>query len=137
MVERLDYDLLFRWFVGLGVDEAVWDQTTFGKNRDRLLAGDMAHKFLTAVLAHPKVKRLLSSEHFSVDGTMIEAWASMKSVKPRTAQGSRRRPGATASRTSMASAAPTTRMRARPTRMPASSARGRAARRSSASSAMR
>ena len=81
IMERLDYDLLFRWFVGLGVDDPVWDPTTFGKNRDRLLAGDMASKFLAAVLAHPKVSRLLSSEHFSVDGTMIEAWASMKSVK--------------------------------------------------------
>src|SRR5215204_1116403 len=79
IMERLDYDLLFRWFVGLGVDDPVWDATTFGKNRDRLLAGDMAHKFLAAVLAHPKVNRLLSSEHFSVDGTMIETWASMKS----------------------------------------------------------
>ncbi len=84
ILERLDYDLLFRGFVGLGVDDAVWDQTTFGKNRDRLLAGDVAHKFLAAVLAHPKVKRLLSSEHFSVDGTLIEAWASMKSVKPKS-----------------------------------------------------
>src|SRR3954468_5860773 len=87
IMERLDYDLLFRWFVGLGVDDAVWDQTSFGKNRDRLLAGDVAHKFLAAVLAHPKVKRLLSTEHFSVDGTMIEAWASMKSVRPKDGSG--------------------------------------------------
>src|SRR4051812_11954341 len=87
IMERLDYDLLFRWFVGLGVDDAVWDQTSFGKNRDRLLAGDVAHKFLAAVLAHPKVTRLLSTEHFSVDGTMIEAWASMKSVRPKDGSG--------------------------------------------------
>ena len=93
ILERLDYDLLFRWFVGLGVDDAVWDQTTFGKNRDRLLAGDVAHKFLAAVLAHPKVKRLLSSEHFSVDGTLIEAWASMKSVKPKDGSGEPPAPG--------------------------------------------
>lgn len=93
MVERLDYDLLFRWFVGLGVDDAVWDQTTFGKNRDRLLAGDVAHKFLAAVLAHPKVRRLLSSEHFSVDGTMVEAWASMKSVRPKDGSGEPPAPG--------------------------------------------
>ena len=86
-MERLDYDLLFRWFVGLGVDDAAWDQTTFGKNRDRLLGGDIAHKFLAAVLAHPKVKRLLSSEHFSVDGTLIEAWASMKSFRPKDGSG--------------------------------------------------
>ena len=83
IMERLEYDLLFRWFVGLGVDDAAWDQTTFGKNRDRLLAGDVAHKFLAAVLAHPRVKRLLSTEHFSVDGTLIEAWASMKSFRPK------------------------------------------------------
>lgn len=87
IMERLDYDLLFRWFVGLGVDDAAWDQTTFGKNRDRLLGGDIAHKFLAAVLAHPKVKRLLSSEHFSVDGTLIEAWASMKSFRPKDGSG--------------------------------------------------
>ena len=87
ITERLDYDLLFRWFVGLGVDDAAWDQTTFGKNRDRLLGGDIAHKFLATVLAHPKVKRLLSSEHFSVDGTLIEAWASMKSFRPKDGSG--------------------------------------------------
>ena len=84
IMERLESDLLFRWFVGLGVDDAAWDQTTFGKNRDRLLAGDVAHKFLAAVLAHPRVKRLLSTEHFSVDGTLIEAWASMKSFRPKS-----------------------------------------------------
>ena len=83
LMERLEYDLLFRWFVGLGIDDAVWDQSTFSKNRDRLLAGDIAAKFLAAVLSQPRVKRLLSSEHFSVDGTLIEAWASMKSFKPR------------------------------------------------------
>jgi len=83
LMERLEYDLLFRWFVGLGIDDAVWDHSTFSKNRDRLLAGDIAAKFLAAVLSQPRVKRLLSSEHFSVDGTLIEAWASMKSFKPR------------------------------------------------------
>jgi transposase len=83
LVERLEFDLLFRWFVGLGVDDAAWDASTFSKNRDRLLAGEIAAKFLAAVLAQPKVKRLLSSEHFSVDGTLIEAWASMKSFKPK------------------------------------------------------
>lgn len=87
IMERLEYDLLFRWFVGLGVDNAAWDQTTFGKNRDRLLAGDVAHKFLAGVLAHPKVKRLLSTDHFSVDGTLIEAWASMKSFRPKDGSG--------------------------------------------------
>ena len=83
LMERLEYDLLFRWFVGLGVDDAVWDHSTFSKNRDRLLEGDIAAKFLAAVLSQPRVKRLLSSEHFSVDGTLIEAWASMKSFKPK------------------------------------------------------
>jgi len=81
LMERLEFDLLFRWFVGLGVDEAVWDHSTFSKNRDRLLAGEVAARFLAAVLAQPRVSRLLSSDHFSVDGTMIEAWASMKSFR--------------------------------------------------------
>jgi transposase len=83
LMERLEFDLLFRWFVGLGLDEPVWDHSSFSKNRDRLLDGDIAAKFLAAVLAQPRVKRLLSSEHFSVDGTLIEAWASMKSFKPK------------------------------------------------------
>ena len=83
LMERLEYDLLFRWFVGIGVDDAAWDHSVFSKNRDRLLEGDIAAKFLAAVLAQPKVKRLLSTDHFSVDGTLIEAWASMKSVKPK------------------------------------------------------
>ena len=83
LMERLEFDLLFRWFVGLGIDERVWDHSSFSKNRDRLLAGDIAAKFLAAVLAQPRVKRLLSTEHFSVDGTLIEAWASHKSFKPK------------------------------------------------------
>jgi transposase len=81
LMERLEFDLLFRWFVGLGVDDPVWDHSTFSKNRDRLLEGEIAAKFLSAVLAQPKVKRLLSSDHFSVDGTLIEAWASIKSFR--------------------------------------------------------
>jgi transposase len=87
LMERLDFDLLFRWFVGLGVDDPAWDHSTFSKNRDRLLEGEIAAKFLAAVLAQPKVKRLLSSDHFSVDGTLIEAWASMKSFKPKAKDG--------------------------------------------------
>jgi transposase len=83
LMERLDFDLLFRWFVGLGVDDAVWDASTFSKNRDRLLEGDAAAAFLAAIVAHPKVRRLVSTEHFSVDGTLIEAWASMKSFRPK------------------------------------------------------
>lgn len=81
LMERLEFDLLFRWFVGLGVDDPVWDHSTFSKNRDRLLEGEIAAKFLSAVLAQPKVKQLLSSDHFSVDGTLIEAWASIKSFR--------------------------------------------------------
>src|SRR6187401_1288152 len=84
LMEQINYNLLFRWFVGLGVDDAVWDHSTFSKNRDRLLAGEIAAKFLGAVLAQPRVKRLLSSDHFSVDGTLIEAWASMKSFRPKS-----------------------------------------------------
>jgi transposase len=81
LMEQLDYNLLYRWFVGLGVDDAVWDHSVFSKNRDRLLEADVAAKFLSAVLAHSKVKPLLSDEHFSVDGTLIEAWASLKSFR--------------------------------------------------------
>ncbi|MEO1282909.1 MAG: IS5 family transposase, partial [Pseudomonadota bacterium] len=83
LVEQLDYNLLFRWFVGLGVDDPVWDHSTFSKNRDRLLEADVAASFLEAVLRHPRVKRFLSNDHFSVDGTLIEAWASMKSFRAR------------------------------------------------------
>src|ERR1700734_828838 len=87
LMERLKFDLLFRWFVGIGVDNVVWDHSTFSKNRDRLLEGDIAAKFLSAVLAQPRVKRLLNSEHFSVDGALIEAWASMKSFRLRDGSG--------------------------------------------------
>jgi transposase len=93
LMERLEYDLLFRWFVGIGVDDTAWDHSVFSKNRDRLLEGDIAAKFLAAVLAQPKVKKLLSSDHFSVDGTLIEAWASMKSVKPKDGSGEPPAPG--------------------------------------------
>src|SRR4028119_841900 len=87
LMERLDTDLLFRWFVGLGIDDPVWDHSTFSKNRDRLLEGDIAAKFLSAILALPRVRRLLSTEHFSIDGTLIEAWASMKSFRPKDSSG--------------------------------------------------
>ncbi len=83
LMERLDFDLLFRWFVGLGIDDAVWDASTFSKNRDRLLDGSVAAAFLSAVLAIPRVKRLLSQDHFSVDGTLVAAWSSMKSFRPK------------------------------------------------------
>jgi transposase len=93
LMEQLDYNLLFRWFVGLGVDDPVWDVTVFTKNRDRLLEGAIAAKFLRAVLARPKVKALLSDEHFSVDGTLIQAWASMKSFRPKDGSGEPADPG--------------------------------------------
>jgi transposase len=83
LMEQLDYNLLFRWFVGLSADDPVWDATVFCKNRDRLLDGDVAAKFFASVLNLPQVRSLLSSEHFSVDGTLIEAWASMKSFVPK------------------------------------------------------
>src|SRR5512144_2259370 len=87
LMEQLDYNLLFRWFVGLSMDDAVWDATVFCKNRDRLLDGDIAAKFFASVLNLPQVSKLLSSEHFSVDGTLIEAWASMKSFVPKDGGG--------------------------------------------------
>jgi transposase len=83
LIEQIDYNLLFRWFVGLGIDDAVWAPTTFTKNRDRLLAGDIAAAFFDAVLIHADSARLLSDEHFTVDGTLLEAWASHKSFRPR------------------------------------------------------
>lgn len=93
LMERVEYDLLFRWFVGIGVDDAAWDHSVFSKNCDRLLDGDIAAKFLAAVLAQPRVKKLLSGNHFSLDGTLIEAWASMKSVKPKDGSGEPPAPG--------------------------------------------
>ncbi len=87
LMEQINYNLLFRWFVGLSIDDAVWDATVFTKNRDRLLEADVAREFLSALLSLPQVKRLVSSEHFSVDGTLIEAWASMKSFRPKDGSG--------------------------------------------------
>jgi transposase len=83
LMEQLDYNLLFRWFVGLGMDDAVWSPTTFTKNRDRLLDGDIAAAFFEAVLLHADAERLLSDDHFTVDGTLLDAWASHKSFRPR------------------------------------------------------
>ncbi len=81
LMERLNFDLLFRWFVGLAIDEPVWDATVFSKNRDRLLNTEIAQEFLAALLAVPRIRRLLSREHFTVDGTLLKAWASMKSFR--------------------------------------------------------
>jgi transposase len=87
LMEQLDYNLLFRRFVGLGMDAPIWDATVFTKNRERLVEGEIASKFMAAVLSQPRVRELLSSEHFSVDGTLIEAWASMKSFRPKDGSG--------------------------------------------------
>jgi transposase len=93
LMEQIDYNLLFRWFVGLPIDADVWHPTVFTHNRDRLLEADVAHEFLAALLALPQVKNLLSSEHFSVDGTLIDAWASMKSFRPKDGSGEPPSPG--------------------------------------------
>jgi transposase len=83
LMEQLEYNILFRWFVGLGMDDPVWDPTTFTKTRDRLLEGDIAEAFFQAVLLHAQSAKLLSDEHFTVDGTLLEAWASQKSFRRR------------------------------------------------------
>jgi transposase len=87
LMEQLDYNLLFRWFVGLSMDASIWDATVYSKNRDRLIEGDVAARFMQAVLGNHRVKTLLSDEHFSVDGTLIDAWASMKSFRPKDGGG--------------------------------------------------
>ncbi len=83
LMEQLDYNLLFRWLVGLGIDDPVWVPTVFSKNRDRLLTTDMSRKVMAAILAHREVAPLLSDGHFSVDGTLVKAWVSMKSFRPK------------------------------------------------------
>jgi len=81
LMEQLDYNLLYRWFVGLSLDDAIWDATVFTKNRERLLAGDVARAFFERVVAQAHARHLLSAEHFTVDGTLIEAWAGLKSFR--------------------------------------------------------
>jgi len=88
LMEQLHYNLLYRWFVGLGIDDAVWVPTVFSKNRDRLLEAEVARKFLAALLNHEAVRGLLSDEHFTVDGTQVTAVASMKSFQPKDGSGS-------------------------------------------------
>ena len=134
LVERIDYDLLFRWSVGLGIEDAVWDATSFTKNRDRLLAGAV---FLATVLSQDKVKRLLSSEHFSVDGALLEAWRARRASARRTVLTSHRAQGAMAGATSVASAAGMTRTPRPPTPTPVSFAKARAKKRGSVSWATR
>src|SRR6516225_5225850 len=91
LMEQIDYNLLFRWFVGLNPDDAVWDVTVFTKNRDRMMAGEVSQRLLTAVLQQAEAHQWLSAEHFTVDGTLIQAWAGRKSFVPKDrppAQGS-------------------------------------------------
>jgi len=87
LMEQINYNLLFRWFVGLPMDAEVWHPTVFTHNRDRVLETEVAREFLAALLALPQVKKLLSNEHFSVDGTLVDAWASMKSFRPKDGSG--------------------------------------------------
>lgn len=93
LMEQIDYNLLFRWFVGLPMDAQVWHPTVFTKNRDRLLEADVAREFLTVLMGLPRVRRLLSDEHLTVDGTLIDAWASMKSFRPKDGSGEPPAPG--------------------------------------------
>src|SRR4051794_28894645 len=93
LMEQINYNLSYRWFVGLPMDAQVWHPTVFTHNRDRLLEAEVAHEFLAALLALPRVKKLLSSEHFSVDGTLFDAWASMKSFRPKDGSGEPPGPG--------------------------------------------
>ena len=93
LMDQIDFNILFRWFVGLGIDAPVWDHSTFTKNRDRLLESEIARLFFAKVVERARKKRFLSDEHFTVDGTLIEAWASMKSFQPKGGEGGKDGPG--------------------------------------------
>ena len=126
LVEQLGYNLLFRWFVGVSMHDDPWDHSTFSKNRDRLIAHDVCGALFEGVLAQARSKRLLSAEHFSVDGTLIRAWASQKSFAPKDGPPPRRAARRAIRRsTSGASRAPTTPTRAAPTPSAGSIARAR------------
>jgi transposase len=88
LMEQLDYNLLFHWFVGLAMDAPVWDPSTFSKNRDRLLEGDVARRLLAAIVEQPRGRALMSDDHVSVDGTLIQAWTSHKSFRPKPPEAS-------------------------------------------------
>jgi transposase len=118
LMEQLNYNLLFRWFVGLSVDDPVWDPSTFSKNRERVLNEGFAASFLDAVLNADKVKGLVSSEHFSVDGTLIQAWASMKSFRRKDGEDQPHPAGAMANGISIRKSRPMRRTPRRRTRMP-------------------
>lgn len=137
LMEQIDYNLLFRWFVGLEIDAPVWHLTVFTHSRDRLLETEVARAFLSGLMALKPVKRLLSSDHFSVHDTLIEAWASMKSFRPKDGSGEPPGPGRNGERTSARRSARTRRMPRPSTRMPGSIARARARRAGCATSVMR
>ncbi len=137
LMEQLNYNLLFRWFVGMNVDDAVWYVTVFTKNRERLLAANAAKRLFAEVLVQVRSHNLLSTEHFTVDGTLIEAWAGHKSFKRK--DGLTRTPQTTRAIPRLiftASGAPTTPTNRRPTPKPGSRARVRARRPSSVTPAM-
>jgi transposase len=131
LMEQLEYNLLFRWFVGLNMDEPVWVPTVFSKNRDRLMEGDVAQKFFDRILEQAEAANLTSDEHFSVDGTLIEAWASQKSFQRKDSRNNRLRMIRVIRRsTFMARSGVTIRMSRRPTRMRGWRARAAATNRS-------
>ncbi len=140
LCEQLHYNLLFRFFLDLGMHEPIFDASTFAKNKARLLEADVARHFLAGIVDRAKTARLISTEHFTVDGTLIEAWASLKSFRPRDeAPGDRPPPDDPATRPSTfaVSCGPTRRMRPRPTPRRGSCAKGPARRRSWSSRDMR
>jgi transposase len=116
LMEEIDYSVLYRWFVGMNLDEPVWDVTVFTKNRDRLLDGDVAREFLSEVVKQAQAKDLTSDEHFTVDGALIEAWASLKSFQHKIKTRHRRTTPAIRRWTSTGKSAATKRMNRRPIR---------------------
>lgn len=126
LMEQIDYNLLFRWFVGFSMDDAVWDHSTFAKNRDRLLGGEIAKRFFARVLIRADRAGLLSTEHFSVDGTLIEALASLKSSRPKDEEGPPSEGGAIRTSISMARRAVATPMYRRQARTLCCTGQGRA-----------
>ncbi|TLU70722.1 transposase [Lichenicoccus roseus] len=130
LMKQLDYNLLFRWLVDLSMDAPVWNATTFSKNRERLLYGDVAQRLLTAVVAQPQMAPLMSNEHFSVNGILIQAWASHKSFQPKPDDdhgdtplvSPLRRQGVMPSRTGAGRSGATRRIATRPIQMPGSAA---------------
>ena len=133
--EQLDYNLLYRWFLDMGIEDASFDHSTFSQNRERLLEHDMARQFFMAVMSQAQSAGLTSSEHFSVDGSLIDAWASLKSFRPKDEKGTsvhRRTTRATPPSTSTGRSAATRRTSRRRTRRRSSRGRGTAGRLASA-----